>query len=108
MRFLADPDEGAPWCDFGGFETLLSYRIDIKAPLARGDAALADDFRGRLLENHAAFLAGLRTAFCIGDYFFCHAGVRPGVAPLLSSRLACSRKGHRSPPLSMCRIALQH
>ncbi len=29
---------------------------------------------------HRAFLEGLRLSARFGDYFFCHAGIRPGVA----------------------------
>ena len=29
--------------------------------------------------RHREFLAELETSFEVGDYFFCHAGVRPGV-----------------------------
>ncbi|MCI0467535.1 MAG: serine/threonine protein phosphatase, partial [Beijerinckiaceae bacterium] len=34
-------------------------------------------------ESHNLFLAGLQPSFTCGDYFFVHAGVRPGI-PLAS------------------------
>src|SRR3546814_5820744 len=41
--------------------------------------------RRRVPEAHRAFLASLRANVSIGDYFFVHAGVRPGV-PLSEQR----------------------
>jgi serine/threonine protein phosphatase 1 len=36
---------------------------------------------GRILpSSHRTFLAELKTSFTCGDYFFVHAGVRPGIA----------------------------
>ena len=35
--------------------------------------------RPRFPERHRQFLASLTSSIAIGDYFFCHAGVRPGV-----------------------------
>lgn len=78
--FLADPAYGAQWRHFGGLETVASFGIDV-AEMRRGRGleaareALATamagcgEMWGRLVLHHA-----------IGDYFFCHAGVRPGVA----------------------------
>lgn len=81
LRFLEDPNQqGEQWCNFGGFETLLSYRIDVKPVLAQGGfEALAAELKGRMPSAHSKFLAELRLSADIGDYFFCHAGVRPRV-----------------------------
>ena len=35
--------------------------------------------RENMPESHLAFLRGLESHYRIGDYFFAHAGVRPGV-----------------------------
>jgi serine/threonine protein phosphatase 1 len=40
---------------------------------------IAAEFRDRLPVAHRKFLIGLRPYFECGDYFFVHAGVRPGV-----------------------------
>src|ERR1700735_4163183 len=37
-------------------------------------------FAARFPASHRQFLSSLKTAATIGDYFFCHAGVMPGVA----------------------------
>ena len=36
-------------------------------------------FKARFPEHHRHFLETLQTSSAIGDYFFCHAGIRPGV-----------------------------
>lgn len=71
IRLLQD------WLRFGGAETLLSYGV---RPPANTDAL--PDVMSALMEKtpaaHTAFLAALKTKHSLGDYFFCHAGVRPG------------------------------
>jgi serine/threonine protein phosphatase 1 len=80
VRFLQDPSVGEIWSRNGGLETLRSYGIDV-GPMMRGrrygpTAAL---FEKALPPAHAAFFASLRVCLSLGRYFFCHAGVRPGV-----------------------------
>jgi serine/threonine protein phosphatase 1 len=36
-------------------------------------------FRSALPEGHLAFLQQCEASLSVGDYFFCHAGVRPGI-----------------------------
>jgi serine/threonine protein phosphatase 1 len=68
------------WLTWGGVETLASYGIVVErdarylghAPIRR--AALA-----KVPGAHRDFLGELPLAARYGDYFFCHAGVRPGV-----------------------------
>ncbi len=68
------------WLTWGGVETLASYGVVVEedarylghAPIRR--AALANVPR-----THRDFLRKLPLAARYGDYFFCHAGVRPGV-----------------------------
>ncbi|SEA30073.1 metallophosphoesterase [Rubrimonas cliftonensis] len=83
LRFLAKPTAAnSAWTDFGGVETLISYGV---SPYARGMGlrplkALGKDLRAALPPEHEAFLRGLRACERHGDYFFAHAGVRPGRA----------------------------
>ncbi len=80
LEFLADPDAGARWGANGGLETLHSYGLDVRQfRTGRGLSEMARAFRETLPEAHLTFLRSLRTSFSSGDYFFCHAGVRPGV-----------------------------
>ena len=79
-QFLADPDTLTGWRPLGGLETLAAYGL---APSPNPDTAerreLAAQFATVFPESHAQFLADLPTSFNCGDYFFVHAGVRPGV-----------------------------
>ncbi|HFQ15300.1 MAG TPA: serine/threonine protein phosphatase [Rhodobacteraceae bacterium] len=62
----------------GGLETLASYGVDISA--GRSHGALHRDARAMVPAAHRAFLENLPTAHRLGPLFFCHAGIRPGVA----------------------------
>jgi serine/threonine protein phosphatase 1 len=88
LRFLDEPETGGLWRQYGGTETLLSYRVDMAEAIARGGlTALAEELARLLPPAHLNFLRSLKTFAVIGDYFFCHAGVRPG-APLVQQREA--------------------
>ena len=85
-RFPTEPSILDDWQRLGGLETLMSYGI---TPSINADASmqtkLAVAFDQALPESHRRFLADLQTSFTCGDYFFVHAGVRPGV-PLTKQR----------------------
>jgi serine/threonine protein phosphatase 1 len=81
MQFLEDAQFGRTWKYYGGLETLHAYGIN--------DLTLSDDpldfehARERLSAAipvaHRHFLDTLSLSAEFGDYFFVHAGVRPGV-----------------------------
>ena len=77
------PDEemAASWLRFGGDATLLSYgiKLDLAKPEPDRLAEAQELLQRRLPSEHAVFLANLDRAFGLGDYFFCHAGIRPEV-----------------------------
>lgn len=79
LDFLSEPDMGGVFANNGGFETGLSYgvRLDLasRQRAAPGHAALV----AAVPEHHVAFLRGLELSATFGDFFFCHAGIRPGV-----------------------------
>ena len=83
--FLDDPLVGPSWCDYGGRDTLVSYGVS--PPPMRGDLqAWSDASRAlgeALPESHRDLLADQEVSLSIGDYFFVHAGARPGV-PLIN------------------------
>ena len=84
MRGFLDGEDVAPvWLRNGGAETLRSYGLDVAALSGLwpgGDApALRDALIPAVPEAHRAFLDGLALSHVEGDYFFAHAGVRPGV-----------------------------
>ena len=61
--------------------TLVSYGVtpSINAD-EREQRELAAALDRALPRSHRRFLAGLKASFACGDYFFVHAGVRPGIA----------------------------
>ena len=78
--FLADPSAGAPWFDNGGEETLQSYGVRLRGFGAMDFEEARVALAAALPAAHLDFLRGLKTSFSHGRYFFCHAGVQPGVA----------------------------
>jgi len=80
LDFLEDPTAGPVWCNYGGREALASYGID--APYGQ-DARLWRQTRDRfeivIPKEHLEFLSGLELSCEVGDYFFAHAGARPGI-----------------------------
>ncbi|MGA0562273.1 metallophosphoesterase family protein [Ancylobacter sp. VNQ12] len=68
------------WLANGGVETLFSYGISSREYVV---ARRFDDLREATLAavppHHLAFLRALPVSHRVGDYFFCHAGIRPGV-----------------------------
>lgn len=86
LRFLNDPTVGQAWAQLGGLETLLSYGIDVRAVLGDGGyRVIAQKLKQSFPPQHLVLLTGLKTSIVVGDYYFCHAGVRPGV-PLEQQR----------------------
>lgn len=86
LRFLEDPSVGPTWRQLGGLETLLSYGVDVGRVLNEtGYAGLSQCFNEKLPSHHRALFAQLKMSTIIGDYFFCHAGVRPCI-PLEQQR----------------------
>jgi serine/threonine protein phosphatase 1 len=80
MAFLGDGSLLEVWRGLGGLETLHSYGVDVGLAIAGRDFdAVQTAFAARLPERHRHFLETLQVSTAIGDYFFCHAGVRPGV-----------------------------
>ena len=79
-EFLKNPDILSVWRRYGGLDTLLSYGL---APTMKTEAKehrkLASDLNRLLPFSHRDFLSRLKQYFICGDYFFVHAGVRPGI-----------------------------
>lgn len=80
LAFLEDPAEGAKWCEYGGDATLQSYGLRVPQLRHRsGDwEHLSADLCYKVTPAERAFLEGLELSFSVGDYFFAHAGARPG------------------------------
>ncbi len=82
LRMLdGDAEAGGHWLTYGGRDTLASYGI----PAPQASCMLGQEFEefrrnvGRLLPvAHLEFLRSLPVCHREGDYFFVHAGIRPG------------------------------
>ena len=78
--FLQRPLVADTWRHLGGLETLHSYGIAVNELMrGKGYAEATRALNGALPEEHLAFLSSLKNSITLGEYFFCHAGVRPGV-----------------------------
>jgi serine/threonine protein phosphatase 1 len=80
LRFLSDPTVLPAWQDIGGIPTLLSYGV----MRTRGDdpesqQKVSTALRDAMPDSHRRFIGGLAVSFTCGDFFFVHAGVRPGI-----------------------------
>lgn len=107
LGFLDDPSAGPKWCEYGGDNALRSYglRVPDLAHRTEAWARVAADLHHKLTARETAFLESLELSVTVGDYFFSHAGARPGVAldrqspedlmwirqPFLNSRTAFER-----------------
>jgi serine/threonine protein phosphatase 1 len=82
LDFFDHPENSKAWFRFGAVETLASYGIRVGS---RTDESirlikLRDETLDIIPQKHLAFLRSLKTRFTIGDYFFSHAGIRPGIS----------------------------
>jgi len=86
LNFLEDPEQGRLWFQNGGDATLLSYGIDADFSLPPDSneeespwVVLRDKLLKKLPANHLHFLKSLQPYYQIGEYFFVHGGIRPGI-----------------------------
>ena len=81
VKFLDDPMVGVQWCEYGGEATLRAYGLRPPDMKHRAEAwrRLSTDLDHKLGADERAFLANLELQVSIGDYFFAHAGARPGL-----------------------------
>jgi serine/threonine protein phosphatase 1 len=81
QAFKASPDAFEAWRSVGGTETLMSYGVARGVPNDRAAVTrLWREFLLKLPPAHDEFLDSLWPFYQAGDYFFVHAGLRPGVA----------------------------
>ena len=80
LNFISDPAKyGVFWLRNGGDATLTSYGVHSpRRPSIKQLAYLRDELVARLPVEHRQFLNQLTLKFTLGDYFFCHAGVKAG------------------------------
>lgn len=86
LDFLDAPEPDGLFMRYGGIQTAQSYGVALpqgsawfgrsEAALRQGHAALVE----AVPKTHVDFLRSLPFSLTFGDFFFCHAGIRPGVA----------------------------
>lgn len=79
VHFLDNPKKESLFGRFGGKQTAQSYGVDADFSTDRLAQLSADALRDKVPGAHLALLNGQRSA-SFGDFFFCHAGIRPGIA----------------------------
>jgi len=81
LDFFEDERHLRNWLVNGGQATMQSYGVDTDA-LARaraGSETWRSAFAAALPQSHLRFFRNLKLSVSFGDYFFAHAGVRPGI-----------------------------
>jgi serine/threonine protein phosphatase 1 len=80
LQVLADPAAFSDWKMIGGLSTILSYGVEATGHHdPQSHPRIATAVAEAIPESHHSFLRSLRLSFSVGDYFFAHAGVRPGI-----------------------------
>jgi len=82
LKFFLEPEFGRDWKYYGGLETLMSYGVKALPLKDEPEAFVAarDELAKLFPASHLDFLGNLRLFHEEGDYYFAHAGVRPGRA----------------------------
>lgn len=82
LKFLSHPEFILSWKNYGGLDTIASYGVTLEIDRL-GDPSIIHKihktFCANLPPEHLALFQSLQTCHSIGDYFFVHAGVRPGI-----------------------------
>lgn len=79
LDFLTDPADARLFIDYGGFDTAASYGVVLNAGSRDSLMESHRQLLAAMPEKHLLFLRDLKRSVSFGDFFFCHAGVRPGV-----------------------------
>jgi serine/threonine protein phosphatase 1 len=80
LGFFEDPEHWSYWWyRYGGLDTLEAYGIDREFARVNPPTVVRDRLADAVPERHFAFLYSLSHWAQFGDYFFAHAGVKPGI-----------------------------
>jgi serine/threonine protein phosphatase 1 len=80
LEFFDNPSLLGHWRQFGGLQTLISYGLKPSInPTGDEQRELALELARRIPPAHRNLIAAMPLSFSIGDFFFVHAGVRPGI-----------------------------
>lgn len=79
LEFLAHPTPKGLFALFGGPETARSYGVELDLADPRRFREGSEELVRTVPPAHVALLRTLDFSCTFGDFFFCHAGIRPGV-----------------------------
>jgi len=80
LDFLAEPQPDGLFALYGGVQTAQSYGVELDLADMVGFDESCRALAAAVPRSHVDFLRGLGRCASFGDFFFCHAGIRPGVA----------------------------
>ncbi len=87
LRFLSDPTVLSEWKNVGGLDTIVSYGVTPARRLdSQSQRRLAITLGHSMPDSHRRLLGNLALSYSCGDFFFAHAGVRPGVPLQMQSQ----------------------
>ncbi|MEQ1953864.1 metallophosphoesterase [Mesorhizobium yinganensis] len=78
LDFLVAPSKESLFMQFGGIETAASYDVRFGRFFRDLDRFHADLVQA-VPPEHVGFIRSRRFSVSFGDFFFCHAGIRPGI-----------------------------
>ncbi len=79
LQAIDDPAAMGDWLMMHGVETLASYGLTSATVAGSRLSDLGRAFAAALPESHRKFFRELKLSYSEGDFFFVHAGVRPGI-----------------------------
>ncbi|WJR78793.1 metallophosphoesterase [Bradyrhizobium sp. NP1] len=80
FEVLQDASRLGAWKELGGIQTLMSYGLTPSInPAPDEQNELVQALLRGMPDHHRRFFCNLRSSFLCGDFFFAHAGVKPGV-----------------------------
>ncbi|MBO6900200.1 MAG: serine/threonine protein phosphatase [Rhizobiaceae bacterium] len=80
VDFISGGENARLFVNHGGAETAASYDVAAAFDTQAGQAATRDALAAAVPPRHLSFLSGLPYSAHFGDFYFCHAGIRPGIA----------------------------
>jgi len=80
VDFLAEPDPNGLFALYGGVQTAQSYGVELDMHDMHGFGESSRALAAAVPPAHRDFVRALKFSASFGDFFFCHAGIRPGVA----------------------------
>lgn len=86
LDVFQEPAKLTDWRQFGGLSTLMSYGLrPTMSPTPEEQIELIRALALIMPDSHIDFLRSLPTSFTCGDFYFVHAGIKPGI-PLGAQR----------------------